>query len=269
MDTQIKEKQLLEKRIQDITERITELNAFIINSPDKILRCKKSGNASYYSYRQSDAPGQWHYIPRDKENMYKKYAQHQYAKIVIRSLNHDLTALERFLHEYSWENEYCFAENMDPALIKLCGADFISKSDYINSWLSKTWTDAPDYEEDPGQPTLSGIMVRSKSEEFIANALYRKALPFHYEKPLFFTGFGFPIFPDFTILHPQTLEEIYWEHFGAMDDSYYATKAVKKIRSYNYNGFIPGENIIFTFETRSDPLSSVDVERTIKQQFGI
>lgn len=64
-----------------------------------------------------------------------------------------------------------------------------------------------------------------------------------------------------SILSRKTGKEVYWEHDGKMDDPKYSEKAVRKINSYIYNGIIPGDRLMLTFETSNIVLN----DRTIKK----
>lgn len=73
--------------------------------------------------------------------------------------------------------------------------------------------------------TLSGEMVRSKSEVIIANILTERQIPFNYEIPLAYEGGT--ICPDFTI--EWNGKTFYWEHLGMMDiENYYEEWSRKK-----------------------------------------
>lgn len=121
----------------------------------------------------------------------------------------------------------------------------------------------PEYQEQLKHKTASGNIVRSKSEVLIDMALYRNRIPFQYEAPL---AIGDEIFyPDFTIRHPHTGKEFYWEHFGKMDDPKYANNAVAKLRFYINHGIIPGAQLITTYETIEKPLSLETVENVINE----
>jgi len=86
--------------------------------------------------------------------------------------------------------------------------------------------------------TLSGEMVRSKSEVIIADKLTRYQIPFEYEKRLEAGGYGF--WPDFTIkVGDQTY---YWEHLGLLDlEQYRQNWAIKKAW---YDQYFPGQLLI-------------------------
>lgn len=113
--------------------------------------------------------------------------------------------------------------------------------------------------------TLPNIMVRSKSEELIANSLYINRIPFRYECALQLDDLVF--FPDFTILHPKTNKLIYWEHFGMMDNPTYCEKSFRKLNCYGLHGIIPTLNLICTYETSNHPIDSAQILQIIEQYF--
>ena len=58
---------------------------------------------------------------------------------------------------------------------------------------------------------------------------------------------------------------ILWEHLGLMDIPEYAEKAVRKITAYEENGCFPGESLILTMETKSQPLDVRLVKKLIRK----
>lgn len=80
--------------------------------------------------------------------------------------------------------------------------------------------------------TLSGCLVRSKSEVIIANILHERNKPFVYEKTLFATDGSF-FCPDFTIFWNG--KEYYWEHLGLLDYPDYRAQWEIKKAWYNKN----------------------------------
>jgi ATP-dependent DNA helicase RecQ len=73
--------------------------------------------------------------------------------------------------------------------------------------------------------TVSGVMVRSKSEVIIANLLSQYGIPFEYERYLIASGVGF--LPDFTLFVDG--KELYLEHLGRLDlEQYRQNWAIKK-----------------------------------------
>lgn len=129
-----------------------------------------------------------------------------------------------------------------------------------------------DYEKNTAFPeflihkTSSGHLVRSKSEAIIDMALTNNNIPFRYECALYIGSKV--IYPDFTIKHPATGEIILWEHHGKMDDPEYCQKTFSKLEVYASAGYIPGINLITTYETLQSPLNSEDVKKTIDYYFS-
>ena len=88
--------------------------------------------------------------------------------------------------------------------------------------------------------TDTGVMVRSKSEIVVANALTAERVDWEYEQP--FASATDPTdfrLPDFTIEDDATGETILWEHLGMMDRPDYRARWEDKVRWYRVNGVLP------------------------------
>ena len=115
-----------------------------------------------------------------------------------------------------------------------------------HKWLEKKVV-TNQYPMQTGFQTVNGsITTRSKSESIIANLLQKYNLLFHYDAELALGGKT--KFPDFQIINPFTGKTFIWEHFGAINQPRYEEAMHEKIELYAKNGYIIGENIIFTFE---------------------
>ena len=139
-----------------------------------------------------------------------------------------------------------------------------TESQFVESWGSVEYEGKGFRMDLPELYTAKGERVRSKSEVMIADLLNKEAIPYRYEYPLYLKGFDL-VYPDFTVLNVKKRKEIYWEHFGMMDDSEYVEKAMKKITVYAQNGIFPGINLIVTFETRKTPLNQKMAMLVIKE----
>lgn len=116
--------------------------------------------------------------------------------------------------------------------------------------ISKIWSEEPNdgnsyRPEHLKYQTLKGHLVRSKSERFIADTLFRLKIPYRYEFPLSFEGYK--LHPDFTILKPDG-NYILWEHFGLLDNEDYLKNAMHKVKLYKSAGFSQHTNLICTTE---------------------
>lgn len=86
--------------------------------------------------------------------------------------------------------------------------------------------------------TLSGVMVRSKSEVIIANILHDNGITFEYEQELCSPD-GILYSPDFTITSNN--KTYFWEHLGMLEDEDYANNW--KIKKAWYEKHFPGQLI--------------------------
>jgi len=111
----------------------------------------------------------------------------------------------------------------------------------------------------------SGNLVRSKSEAIIDMLLFHKQIPFRYECILQLEEAT--LYPDFTIRHPKTGALFYWEHFGLMDIPAYCHNTFSKLQLYSNYGIIPSLQLITTYETKEQPLTSNTVEKIITHYF--
>ncbi len=116
--------------------------------------------------------------------------------------------------------------------------------------------------------TKQGEEVRSKSELIIANMLHDAGIPYHYELVLAFSvepGFIDVAFPDFTVMNIRTGKIMYWEHFGMLDTQKYFSDYVKKMENYSAYGYLPGRDVILSFETSESGLKTKTVAALINQ----
>jgi len=118
------------------------------------------------------------------------------------------------------------------------------------------------YEEGKIHRTLTGHMVRSKSEVIIANLLHDKDIPFEYEVPLRALDGTFYL-PDFTLkLRGETW---YWEHWGMLFNQSYRAHRDKKLDWYRQHGF--ADRLIET-EERSG-FDSQEVLRILSERLSV
>lgn len=124
------------------------------------------------------------------------------------------------------------------------------------------------YERCPFDPlihiheTVSGIMVRSKSEVIIANALWHYNIPFCYEE-IFHTFDGEFFYPDFTIHLPDG-SVIIWEHLGMLSKKRYCERTAKKLYYFQNGNFTIGKNLIITQDDLKGNCDSANIYHIIE-----
>lgn len=148
---------------------------------------------------------------------------------------------------------------------KLLSGQFALVSNELEEWKKSSYEKNNTHPERLIYKSISGNLLRSKSEMMIDMLLFQHKIPYRYECVL---KLGKTVlYPDFTIRHPVTGEVYYWEHFGLMDHKEYASNALLKLQTYAENGILQGIHLITTFETQENPLDSEWVERLIEYYF--
>jgi hypothetical protein len=132
-------------------------------------------------------------------------------------------------------------------------------------WEYSVYNKSSDHPEHLIIPAPKGDFVRSKSEAMIAQALFAHQIPYHYEE--IHNIDGYPIATDFTVMHPVTRKTKLWEHLGLSDSSNYQQIIEFKLIHYLKDGYLPGHDLILTFENKAHPFSYLDAEELVKRYF--
>lgn len=163
----------------------------------------------------------------------------------------------------NYENILVTAYGMVPGRIReLLDLELESDQEYGRQWASQPYKKRKFREGEKVYISRRGEKMLSKSECLISGIFDDLGLFYLYERPLLLEGHepDDPVFPDFTILDVVNRKEIFWEHFGMMDNQHYVQKNMKKIMEYQRNGIKVGENLIVTFESLEDPIDLELVE---------
>lgn len=246
-----------------LEKEINRLNSEIKNLPEGKLVCTKNGNSFkwYVSINK-----QLTYIPKNNKTYAEKLALRKHLLSELEKLSKELRAVKYYLKHssndlYSTDSQLLFKPGYSDLLLPY----FTPKDNIIEKWINEPYEQNPKHPEQLTVKTVSGKMVRSKSEAFIDMLLFTNKIPFRYECAL--TLGDTTYYPDYTIMHPRTGEIFYWEHFGMMDDPIYAGKTFSKLHTYSKYGIIPTINLITTYETGDNPLDLDAVQKNIEQYF--
>ena len=226
------------------------------------LICTRNGVYTKWYHRYKSKLS---YIPKKKKQLAEQLAVKKYLTLRLEEVQKEKRLLQSYLKQHTFE-----ADRKDYKLLMDPKYQELLKSYYQNetacSWQNESYCSNPNYLEQLNIKAYSGIYVRSKSEALIDMLLCVHRIPHRYECELKLKGIYF--YPDFTLLHPQTGEIYYWEHFGLMDDPLYCKRMANKLEKYAVNGIIPTINLITTYETAECPLSPEKVEEVIENYFG-
>lgn len=265
----------LQRQKQKLLGRLAEL-------PPGHLRIEKNGTREKW-FRvgmHADAGHSSVYIPKSERQTAELLALKKYLENQLAVIEEKLQVLKSFMD--TWSASAYSIPMPGKGISELLSPSLLKESQQTIEWISEEYEKCQDHPEALKIPTKSGLYVRSKSEGLIADTLYENHIPFRYEQALQLGGMK--LYPDFTILHPGSLAEIFlqetsqrdiaqrdiilWEHFGLMDSAGYANNAKLKLSAYLDARFIPGQNLILTFETRDKPLDSAYVAFLIRYHFS-
>ena len=250
------EQEQLEKQILQIQQ---DLNCF----PEGTLVCKRNGNYNKWYLKENN---KLIYLPKEQRKLAESLAKKRYLTFLLAELISEKKALTTYLtYHKSIPFKSASLLYQSSPYFELLSPSFQSQSAHLLEWSSATFEQNQSYPQNLIHKSISGNLLRSKSEVLIDAALFHHKIPFRYECALSLGEFIF--YPDFTILHPISHKIIYWEHFGMMDDSTYSKNIYSKLRVYQEHGIIPSIQLITTYETKEHPLTYHLVEKIISHYF--
>ncbi len=246
-----------------LTEELQAIQNQLASLPPGKLVCTR--NTNHYKWYNSDGKKQT-YLPKKKRYLAEQLAARKYLTLLYEDILQEKKAIDFYLRHCAAHQEQKHRKLFhSPAYQELLSPYFHPLSEELCLWMNSPYEQNPNYPEHLIHKTISGHLVRSKSEAMIACVLHMNKLPFRYESSL---PLGQAVvYPDFTIRHPQTGCEFYWEHFGLMDDPSYSKLAFSKLNLYAAEGIIPTHQLITTYETKEKPLSMDAVEKIVKEYF--
>ena len=255
-------KKQLKTREQYLLQLKKEKQKALLAVPEGSLRiCSRKGKAQFYERRDpKDFNGV--YIREKDVSIAKALAQKDYDKKVLRATEEELDAINKYLKVYPKISPEDIYGDLHMERQKLVVPIRETDEQFVANWQKVPYEGKEFFDNDAKYYTALGERVRSKSEIIIADSLSRQEIPYRYECPIYLKGWG-KVYPDFTILNVKGRREMYWEHFGMMDDAIYVEKMVQKVALYEKNGIFQGESLIVTYETRNSPINQKQVLKMI------
>lgn len=251
----------MEARMKYLEKELEEL-------PKGKLLC--AGNGKYTKWYVSTGTGR-EYLPKTERVLAEQLALRRLYAAQLNQLRQESELLkkhESFQKEnvYSNEIEHLISqESPYYELLKNCIVGSRKNGAYLKMWQEEEYQTNCAHPEHLLHKSLNGERLRSKSEVIIANALYMNRIPYRYECELVLGDVT--LYPDFTILHPDTSEVYYWEHFGMMSQSAYREKTVQKLKLYGEYQIFPFHQLITTYESESMSLDSEMIQKVIEMYF--
>ena len=233
-------------------------------APDGHLDIVSGRKISYYFVK---SPGSKRiYIPKKNISLAKALAAKSYAKRLIRRLDREMRALDRYSLAVTGKSpESLFSELCRERQV-LVNPILMNDEICASRWEQTQFIQSTYHMENKVFPTKKGDLVRSKSEAIIADAYYEMGIPYRYDQVLNLKD-GESIVPDFSVWDKKNRKEIYHEHCGLMDDPLYRKRFLEKIDIYRRNGIYTGKNLILTFEGEGTILNINEIRTMLEELF--
>lgn len=258
-------KQLLQAECELQEKLIIQYEKELKKLPKGSLSKKQRGNKHYYYYQYKTQEGKFaqRLIKPNEVKLTQQIKRKKYLKKVITIMYKNIKLLNNFCIVYQdyWPDSISpLLPNTYKDIPLSCYLDTNSKN--AKKWLRQDYEHNNNFIENKIHQTISGEFVRSKSEAIIAGVLASENIPFKYEAALQLGAVK--VSPDFTILRERDSKEVYWEHFGLIDDPTYLEKAIKKILLYREHGINLGDRLIITFDAVDGGIDVKEIQDLIK-----
>jgi hypothetical protein len=263
MDEMIK---VLKERTETLRKGIARAEKDVGTFPDGWLRINPSANRLRYYHLTDTGDSEGEYIKKEKRRLAYQLAQKDYNNKFLKEAKRELSRLELTIEQLSKENANLVFQRLSANRQNLVTPYITTDSLFAREWQSRCFQSNPYRTENKIYDTRRGDKVRSKSEAILADIFYELKIPYHYEKPIKLRN-GNTRYPDFTLLNVKTREEFYFEHFGLLDDEEYRRDCFNKLDEYRNSGIYIGKNLIFTYETTTNPLDIKGIRRMVAELF--
>ncbi len=214
--------------------------------PEGRLIASHIGEKMYYTVVEN---GKKTYLGDGSVKMVKDLQQRRFIEKSLQSIENNLALMHTYLEKYKPVDQASIIEALPKAY-----KDSVVLSSEDDPWGSMSYDRNMKYPEGLVHQTLKGDMVRSKSEALLANMLYEKGIPYHYEENIVFPEKI--IAPDFKIKVESEGRFKLLEHCGLIGNERYARSFTWKLQLYMRNGYMPWRDVFFTFDDRSGSIDT-------------
>ena len=218
--------------------------------PSGLLSCTEINDEIYYYLKR---PTDEKYTPVRKNDkkliaLAMELCKRKWLETLEKTLEQNIISEKQLLKKYRAYDFQSIRERVSKAY-RFMGEkkwySMLGREGFSNKVIQ---SENPYRREDLIHSTTFGLLVRSKSEVFIAEMLHAAGIPFRYEpeiKLMAPDGMIRSYYPDFVVKHPLG-KNLYWEHIGMFDDEDYRKRNEAKYLAYFANHITLGINLIVT-----------------------
>lgn len=256
-------KQFLNQKIEELEKILTKVDKELETAPKGYIRVSYKHKCPQYYLIKNCKDRNGEYLNKNQRPLVEEILLRDYNKKLKRELERQLKILNKCRKIYSPDKITAIYEKTPKPRKLNIQPKIMTTEQFVDNWKKLKYKPKLIAENDSIHVTVNGEKVRSKSENLIADTLFRLNIPYRYEQPV---KLGSKIFyPDFTCLNIRTRQEFLWEHFGLLDEPEYATNAVGKIHIYNQHGYFTGQKLIISTETKNQPINTIEIEKLAKE----
>ena len=283
--------------LKDTADELTEFLYCPHQSEGKTLNIRVRNGKSELYCRTKD--GSLSYLNHTNEKLIRKLASDYYERKMKAIALREKKQIDSCIAILEKDKEISDVDNTSK-LIPEAVMEFAVLSELTAEGYARKWQNSnnvvkkrrshkqDDYHK---YKTLRGEYVGSKSEVIIADRLFVKGIPYHYEiaftpeaiidksrpvidetgRLLGYEAIGFgpdspdTLHPDFYVLNKRTRKAYFWEHLGKMDDPEYCRKNFNRFMRILDAGYVIGEDLLVTHEDSKNPLMTESIDRIIER----
>ena len=269
LTTPLPDPEELRQRMRYLKKVQAKLEKRLADAPEGSLVVNRKGNTVSVGFYHL-LRGQREYLEQSRKEEIRKLAQKEYDQKALRRTKEEIKMIQRLISYLEMPKLEDVYDRCKPEKQEYIDPVILSDEEFRQAWLAQKFIQKDQNDGKHIFPTERGDMVCSKSEGMEADYMFYHKYDYKYEKQVELIDRGRRTwrYPDFTILDPVTRKEVIFEHFGMVDDENYARNMFDKIRLYEENGYIIGQNFLFTFETAEHPFTMDQFIRILEARFG-
>lgn len=250
----------LKKRKDELISIIAQIQNRLKDVPEGDIVISSRNDEVWYYLRTDKKEKTGTYIRKSNQKIIEILLQKKYDMKILKLAKEELHDIEKILKKHETVDYSIPYVSLPSGARKFISPIEVDDQTYIKNWRSIPYISKGFHEDDKTDfYTQNNERVRSKSEILIADALKSTGIPYVYEFPIKLKN-GRVIHPDFKILNIRTRETYYWEHLGKMDDSEYVNTNLQRLKDMRSVGIVQGVNLILSFETLENSLSTRDIQ---------
>lgn len=246
-------RKLIEIRCKELESLAIRLNAELEKAPEGRLRVSNCRGKARYYYCNTEGKRSRSYLPMNRLETAKALAQKEYNQQVLNAAVKEKDLLGRYLsNSPAVPPEDIYAKLLE-ARRELVTPAMDTDERFLMRWKSQPYPNMATRREHPVIFNDQGTEVDSKAELAISNQFDKRNIAFLPQFPVYLKARGW-VYADFKVLNLRTRREYYWEHLGMLDSAAYRKHSLPKLNAYILNGYVPGDNLILSWESEESRL---------------